>query len=42
MGMFVIGKVWGVYQDKIRNGMSLSTDKILEENLVVCFPPDTE
>jgi hypothetical protein len=33
MGMLVIIKDWGVFQDK-KNGMELSTGKILEENLV--------
>jgi hypothetical protein len=33
MGMLVIVKDWGVFQDKKKwNG---------EENLFVCFPPDT-
>ena len=34
MGMLVIVKDWGVFQDKKINGMELSTGKILEENLV--------
>ena len=34
MGMLVIFKDWGVYQDKKINRMELSTGKILEENLV--------
>ena len=34
MGMLVIVKYWGVFQDKKRNRMELSTGKILEENLV--------
>ena len=34
MGMLVIVKDWGVFQDKKRNRMELSTGKILEENLV--------
>ena len=34
MGMLVIIKDWGVFQDKKRNVMELSTGKILEENLV--------
>ena len=34
MGMFVIVEDWGVFQNKKRNGMELSTGKILEENLV--------
>jgi hypothetical protein len=33
MGMFVIIKDWGVFQDK-KNRMELSTVKIIEENLV--------
>jgi hypothetical protein len=33
MGMLVIGKK--------RNGMEVSTVNILDENLVVYFPPDT-
>ena len=34
MGMLVISKNWGVFQDRKRNGMEPSTAKILEENLV--------
>ena len=34
MGMLGIVKEWDVFQDKKRNGMELSTGKILEENLV--------
>jgi hypothetical protein len=32
--MLVIVKDWGVFQDKKRNLLELSTDKILQENLV--------
>jgi hypothetical protein len=38
MGMLVMVKDWGGFQDKKRKGMELSTGKILEENLV---PLDT-
>jgi hypothetical protein len=34
MGMLVIFKDWGVFQETIRNGMELNTGKILVENLV--------
>ena len=34
MGMLVIIKDWGVFQDKKMNGMEESPGKILEENLV--------
>jgi hypothetical protein len=34
MGMLVIVKDWGIFQDKKINGMELSTGKILEEQLV--------
>ena len=34
MGILVIIKYWGVFQDKKINGMELSTGKIVEENLV--------
>jgi hypothetical protein len=34
MGILVNVKDWGVFQDKKMN-------VILEENLIVCFPPDT-
>jgi hypothetical protein len=34
MGMLLIIKDWRVCQDTKRNGMMLSTGKILEENLV--------
>jgi hypothetical protein len=37
MGMLVIVKHWGDFQDKIINRMELNP----EENLVVCFPTDT-
>ena len=40
MGMLVIVKDWGVYGYK-KNVMKLTTGKILEENRVVCFPPDS-
>ena len=33
MGMFIIVKDWGVFQDKKINIMELSTGKILDENL---------
>ena len=34
MGMLVIVKDWGAFQDKKRCAMDLSAGKILEENLV--------
>jgi hypothetical protein len=43
MGMLVIVKDWGDFQDKKITKMELSTGKILEENLVQSNsnPPDT-
>jgi hypothetical protein len=34
MGMLVIVKGWGVFQDKKINGMELRTVKIIKENLI--------
>ena len=41
MGMLVIGKDYGGFFRIKRNGIELSTGKILEKNLVFCIPIDT-
>ena len=42
MGILVIVKDWGVFQNKKGTEWSLAHGKILEENLFsIYFPPDT-